>query len=320
VSRHRTIVALALLLAAGCAGCKEGGEGGGDDPDASGGGLADGGSDYPAPRDDLVPTVGTAGSLDIATWNIENFPRTPDTPRIMADLITSLDLDLVGVVEIASVEAFDELVARLPEHSGILSSHTYGDGTYQKVGFIYRSDLMTVDGGALLFGNQGFDFPRPPMQVHVAVDDGVHPPVEFLAIILHLKAGLDSADRDRRRAAMITLEGHLREVVDAGDEDELIVMGDFNEELETDTNRAVWAPFLDAPADYTVRTDAISDGSTYTYVPTQRFYDHFITTAGLADEMSPANPVVIHLDQQLSSYLDGVSDHVPVAVSMTILQ
>ena len=310
--RTRTALALALLLACGCV------EGGADAVAADGapGSVPDGG--YRPPRDDLVAAVGTPGALDIATWNIENFPQNAETPRVMADLITSLELDLVGVVEIASIEAFDELVARLPHHAGILSSHTYGNGEYQKVGYIYRSDLMTVDGGALLFDDQGFDFPRPPMQVRVTVD-AADPPLTFLAIVLHLKAGLTFEDRARRTDAMVTLEAHLRDVVEAGDEDELIVMGDFNEELETETNREVWAPFLGAPGDYSVRTDAISDGSVFTYVPSERFYDHFVTTAGLSAEMSASPPVVIHLEQQLSSYLDEVSDHRPVAVSMPIL-
>ena len=43
--------------------------------------LADGDTGYPTPRSDLVPAVGTAGALDVACWNIENFPRTADTPR-----------------------------------------------------------------------------------------------------------------------------------------------------------------------------------------------------------------------------------------------
>jgi hypothetical protein len=317
---HRALTMLPLLVAL-AAGCKEGGEDG-SDADGGPGGTADaGGTGYPEPRDDLVPAVGTPGALDIATWNIENFPRTPDTPSVMADLITSLDLDLIGVVEIASIAHFDELVARLPHHDAILSSHTYGNGEYQKVGFIYRKDLMTVDGGALLFNDDGFDFPRPPLQVQVHVDDGVHPPVDFLAIVLHLKAGLDFEDRERRRDAMVTLEDHMRDVVLAGSEDEIIVMGDFNEELETETNREVWGPFLDAPSDYAVRTDPLSGGAgAFTYVPNERFYDHFITTAGLDAEMSASPPVIIHLEQQLSSYLSSVSDHVPVAVSMPIFE
>ena len=62
----------ALVLA--LVGCRQGGDGG-EAPDAGGHEEADAGdTGYPPPRDDLVAPVGTAGSLDIATWNIENFP------------------------------------------------------------------------------------------------------------------------------------------------------------------------------------------------------------------------------------------------------
>jgi len=310
------VSAVALLLA----GCKEGGTGG--DPSADGapaGPDADHGGDYPPPRDDLVPSIGTPGAVDIAAWNIENFPRTADTPRIVADLITSLGFDLIAVEEIASVDAFDELVDRLPDHEAILSSHTYGEGNYQKVGFIYRADLMQVDGGALLFEDQGYDFPRPPLQVHVTVDDGSHPPVDFLAIVVHLKAGIGDDDRARRTAAVVALEDHLRDLVGAGD-DQVIVLGDFNERVDTDEGRAVFAPFLDNPSDYTIRTLGPAEDGEVTYLPFGgRFIDHIVTTAGLAAEMSPSDPVVAPLDQQLPTYGD-VSDHLPVATAMPVLE
>jgi hypothetical protein len=305
----RSLLCILLLVA-----CKEGGVAG-DEVDASS--LPDpdgGGTDYPPPRADLVPGIGTADAIDIATWNIENFPRTADTPRVMADLITSLGLDLVAVQEIASVEAFDELVARLPQHEGLLSSHQYGDGNYQKVGFIYRADLMQLDGGALLFDDQGFDFPRPPLQVAVTAGD-----VTFLAISMHLKAGIGDADRDRRRAAMITLEAHVRDVVEAGSEDEVIILGDYNERVDTEEGREVFAPFLDAPGDYALRTLEPAESGVVTYLPFGgRFIDHVITTTGLAGEMSAADPIVPPLHEQLGSY-EIVSDHLPAVASMPVL-
>jgi endonuclease/exonuclease/phosphatase family metal-dependent hydrolase len=310
----------ACVLALFLGGCKEGGTGGADDPDgAPPGPDADHGGNYPPPRSDLVPAIGSPGAVDIAAWNIENFPRSPDTPSVVADLVTSLGLDLVAVEEIASVDAFDELVARLPDHEAILSSHTYSEGSYQKVGFIYNADLMTVDGGALLFDDQGYDFPRPPLQVHVTVDDGSHPAVEFIAIVVHLKAGIGDEDRARRTAAVEALEAHIRELVGAG-QSQVMLMGDFNERVDTDEGRAVFDPFLDAPSDYSIRTLGPAEAGEVTYLPFGgRFIDHIVTTAGLADEMTASDPVVPPLDQQLPTYGD-VSDHLPVATAMPVLQ
>jgi len=310
----------ACVLTLFLAGCKEGGTGG----DTADGGSpsepdADHGGEYPPPRSDLVPSIGSPGAVDLAAWNIENFPRTAETPSIVADLITSLGLDLIAVEEIASVDAFDELVARLPDHEAILSSHTYSEGSYQKVGFLYNADLMTLDEGALLFEDQGYDFPRPPLQVHITVDDGTHPAVEFIAIVVHLKAGIGDDDRARRIAAIEALEAHARDLVGSG-QSQVIMMGDFNERLDTDEGRAVFAPFLDAPSDYAVRTLGPAEDGEVTYLPFGgRFIDHIITTAGLADEMTASDPVVPPLDQELVTYGD-VSDHLPVATAMPVLQ
>lgn len=319
-------VALPLLYVSAVAlgvatGCKEGGTGGDPAADgAAGGPDADTDTGYPPPRDDLVPSVGTPGAVDIAAWNIENFPRTGDTPRVVADLVTSLGLDFVAVEEIASVDAFDELVARLPDHEAILSSHTYGEGSYQKVGYLFDRTLMQVDGGALLFDDQGYDFPRPPLQVRVTVDDGVHPAVEFIAIVVHLKAGIGDDDRARRAAAVEALEGHVRDLVAAG-EDQVIVMGDFNEQVDTDEGRPVFAPFLDSPSEYTVRTLGPAQDGEVTYLPFGgRFIDHIVTTAGLAGEMSASDPLVPPLHEQLPGYTDDVSDHLPVVAAMPVLE
>jgi hypothetical protein len=44
-----------------------------------------------------------------------------------------------------------------------------------------------------------------------------------------------------------------------------------------------------------------------------------LTTAGLADEMTASDPVVPPLDQELSTY-DDISDHLPVATAMPVLE
>src|SRR5690606_42157527 len=103
------------------------------DAGGAGGDAASDAAWYEPPRTDLVAPVGSGATVDIATWNIENFPADESTPSLVADLVASLDLDLIAVQEITSVVAFNELVARLPDHGGLLSSHTYGDDTYQKV-------------------------------------------------------------------------------------------------------------------------------------------------------------------------------------------
>jgi endonuclease/exonuclease/phosphatase family metal-dependent hydrolase len=293
----------------------------GDDADASAidAPLDQADAAYPEPRDDLVPAVGTPGAVDIATWNIENFPQLPSTPSIVADLITSMRLDLIAVQEIADVAAFNELVARLRNHDGALSTHTYGDGTYQKIGFIYRSDLITLSNAVLLFDNDGWEFPRPALRATFTIDDGVHPIVEFIAIALHLKAGFGSEDRQRREDANMMLETYVTQLVNSGD-DQVLVIGDFNEVLTSSGGLDVFAPWLQPPGDYTVHTMDLANQGGASFIPNGSILDHHVSTSALDDEFAGTAAVIPPLDDQYESYQYAISDHLPVVVSMPVLQ
>jgi hypothetical protein len=342
---RRLVHALTLLLALALAGtgCKQGGiegndvggegqpgsgdddddagssddDGGTDDGDTDDDGAADDGQDD-GPADDVVDPIGTDDAIDIAAWNIENFPADGNTAALVADLITSLGIDLVAVEEIADLDAFDELIELLPDHEGLLSFHEYSPGEFQKVGYIFRADLLEVDPDALLFEDDTFQFPRPPFQVRVTVPGAVGGPAEFIAIVLHLKAGTAPEDRERRRAAMVTLDQHVRGLVDAGDEN-VILLGDYNEILTSEAGRDVFAPFLDATDLYAVQTDELAQAGAVTFVPTGRMLDHIVTTTGFAESLSAGEAVIPPLDVEVPDYVDRVSDHLPVAIALPIL-
>ncbi len=292
-------------------GCRQS-HGGGGSPDSG----PDGSGGFPPPRDDLVAAVGSAESLDIATWNIENFPRQFTTAGQVADVITSLDLDLIAVQEIASVSAFDELVARLPEHEGLLSEHVYGNGEYQKVGFLYRAALLTPSAQELLFTDDTYSFPRPPLQVRFAVNTGTQgDPLDFTAIVVHLKAGVDSWDAERRQQAVALLEAHIRNAVDGAADDDAILLGDFNEVFTTASGQEVWAPFLDDPDHYRVHTTSLDPGA-HSFLPWERILDHVVSTSALADEFAEGSVQIPRLDQQIPGYENTISDHLPVVTIM----
>jgi endonuclease/exonuclease/phosphatase family metal-dependent hydrolase len=301
------LVVSALALLPGCDLFEEATQ----DPVDAGPGDGDGGPDaYPAPHDNVVPAVGSAATLDIACWNIENFPATPETPALVADLITSLDLDLIVVEEIANVAAFDELVARLPEHEAILSSHQYSSTSYQKVGLIYRSSIATVGPSELLFGSDTWGFPRPLLKVPVTVGT-----FTFDVIGLHLKAGGAPEDAERRTVAARTMDSYLRAQIAGGGEDEVIVLGDYNEQINTGGGQTVLAPLL-AADQYSFRDAAAVAAGEYSFVPSGRVIDHILTTAGLDAEAAGAIAIIPHLDQQYPRYESLVSDHLPVVLSL----
>ncbi len=267
---------------------------------------------YPPPRTDLVPAVGRPETLDIATWNIENFPKADTTASLVADLIASLQLDLVALQEIQDEAAFDELVERLPDHEGILSTHAYGDGSYQKLGFLYRRDLITVTGQQLLFTDRSYELPRPPLELRARVGN-----FDFVAIVIHLKAGRGNEDRERRAAAVMALDGYLQRLVAQVDED-VVLLGDFNEVVTTGEGLRALAPIADARTRYDIETRPLAERGEASFLPSGVVLDHIVTGIGLAPELGAETARIVHLDASFRGYEYAVSDHLPVVISMPL--
>jgi endonuclease/exonuclease/phosphatase family metal-dependent hydrolase len=281
------------------------------DPDAAADPTGDAVPDgFPPPQTDVVPAVGSSATLDIACWNLENFPAIAATPALVADLITSLDLDLIVVEEIADVAAFDELIARLPEHEAVLSSHRYTPTSYQKIGLIYRTPLVQIGAHELIFTLDDYAFPRPALKVPVTVGS-----LTFDVIGLHLKAGGDPSDYERRTAAARSIDAYLRAQVDGGGEDDVVVLGDYNEVIDTPTGQGVLGPLLVSDR-YRFRSDAAVAAGERSFLHGSRVIDHILTTAGLSTEIGAAVAVIPHLDVQYPNYEPIVSDHLPVILSI----
>ena len=263
------------------------------------------------PRTDLLPAVGSESTLEIATWNIENFPALSTTPSLVADIIASLDVDIVVTEEIASEVAWSELTARLAEtHDAVLSTHEYSPGEYQKLGVLYRRDLITAGEPTLLFPDSGFSFPRPPLSLPITVDGTT---LELVGV--HLKAGVEVENAERREAAIQALDARFRAQVDGGGESEIVLLGDYNQTITDAFGQSILAPLLTAPDRYTVRTAPMATAGGKTYLGFGgSFIDHITTTAALDARWTDATVEVIDPRSALPGYRDRVSDHLPVVL------
>lgn len=267
------------------------------------------------PRTDLVPAVGTDASLDIACWNVENFPASDYTPTALADLIVSLQLDVVVVEEIASVDAWAELVARLRDYDAALSSHVYPTGGYQKLGVLWRRDVVTAGAFDERYQDDADAFPRPAIALPITYDDGLHAPLTLELLGVHLKAGTQPDDVARRTAAVARIAGDLAARAAAGEPNRVVILGDYNTVLGGADGDAVMVPLAD-PAAYTIRTAPLAAAGVVTFVPSSVMLDHVTTTAALDVDLADATTLVPPLDVQYPGYEAGVSDHLPVVLSI----
>lgn len=279
--------------------------------------VADDDTGFRAPAD-VTNALGSGGTLDIGTWNLAHFGNPDESgplqTELAADIIASLELDLIGVQEIEDVDEWNELLARLPNHEGVLSASTGNEAGFdQRTGFIYRCGPLTPGRAVQLF-NGNFNFPRAPLQVDFHFDDG-SASFDFIAIVVHFKAFSDFESSERRKEAFVLLQTYVDSLVNAESGNEnVIILGDFNERLDDVTGGRNWAPFLDGTR-YVVRTQPLVDRGEASFISGGgAILDHLITTRGFDDEAGAATISIPRVDTEVPNYRDDVSDHRPVAL------
>ncbi len=285
-----------------------------------GGGGADGGTDG-----------GGALTFGAANWNVEWFGSPNDGPtdddlqlENVKTVITRTDADFWGLQELVDATKFNEL-KQLPGYDGfmandpsVVSGAAYYSTGEQKVGFLYRSDVVTVLDKRIILTSSNYDFgTRPPLQVKLRITrDGMS--LDLTAIVLHMKALSDTESYNRRSSAALALKSYL----DAQPPDtHFIVLGDWNDDVDVSITRnstsgaslpTPYQNFLDDPEDYTFLTLPLSLTNVRSTVSNTQFIDHQLVSNELHAGYVSNSAQALRPDTYLSQYKDTTSDHYPV--------
>lgn len=293
----------ALLFLSGCFGC-----------DAST--TADAGNDavpdeIEAGDDTRIP----GPAVTLATWNLKQFPLSSSTITHVAATIQNLALDLVAVQEIQDTADFDSLLEALPGYDGVLYVGPYD--TFNRIGLIWRTGILRLRDSRQILTYESHALLRAPVQGEFEViSDGTFV-MDFTVITIHLKAGADPDDEAIRRAAMILLAEHACGLIDGPQDDEILLIGDFNE-APTDANAAdVFAPFRSRSRLFRVLTWDLDIPEEATWIPGGIVLDHMISTVQLDEEIDQGLPEVPHVEEDIANYLSRVSDHRPVVLKLS---
>jgi endonuclease/exonuclease/phosphatase family metal-dependent hydrolase len=271
-----------------------------------------------------VPPRGAADTLDIGEWNIEWFGSTGNGPRNESlqlanarDIVSGADLDLWGLEEIVGLTQFNQLKS-LTGYAGFLandpmvaSGSTYYSSGEQKVGILYKPDVITVRAARIILTANDYDFAgRPPLEVEVtATIGGVSQ--DLVLIVFHAKAFSDTAGWTRRLSASNALKAYLD---GSRPNDRVILVGDYNDDLDTSITSGKPSPyqsFVDDTARYFPPTKVFSDTGQKTTVSHAQAIDHHIVTNELAAGYVDGSAEVYRVDQYIASYGSTTSDHYP---------
>ena len=81
-------------------------------------------------------------NLNIMTWNIKNFPQEDElTIGFVAEIINSLDVDIIALQEITSTSALTELTNNL---NGNWISDRYGSSNWGELSYLINIDKIEI--------------------------------------------------------------------------------------------------------------------------------------------------------------------------------
>lgn len=253
-----------------------------------------------------IPRFGSDQTFEIATWNIEKYPKSPQAKDHVSKVLKQLDLDLVAVEEISDEAALRDLTATLPGFDSILSTSRSDQEGAQNVGFIYRKTHMEIVESEALFERETFAFPRAPLMARFKMKDGSP---DVVAIVVHLKAFGDDKSQTRREIANRQLEEFVSELRKKDEKARIVIMGDFNDRVDAEETKAVFNPWL-KNEDYQMMTETLAQHGDYSFVSPnlKSLIDHIIASSNFNLE----EPQIPKLQTLIPNYDYHISDHLPV--------
>ncbi len=266
-----------------------------------------------------------ANTLDVGSWNVEWFGATDSGPadealqqKNVARVIKSLNLDVVGLVEVVNEVDFHALLASMPLYDGVLvtdDSVEGGSSWYstreQKVALLFKKKF-TMQRARVVVTAAAYDFGgRPPLEVTLSFTEG-RQAQQLTVVVTHFKAMANLDGFTRRTRASQALKTWL----DAcPPEDRVLVIGDFNDDIDRSTYQGQTSPllnFVNDSAHYRFTTDALTVANESTTTGFRSTIDHHLANSVLAREFVEGSATVLHPETVIADYATSTSDHYPV--------
>jgi len=244
--------------------------------------------------------------LNVATWNIEWFPKEDATTwNKVQTMIPAMDIDVIAVQEINSSSQFMALGQSLQGWGT-----AYVDVNFdQETGFIYKESAFLQFGTPYAISelSASSPFPREAIRVDATHASGLE--VTFINIHLKCCGSTGGSEYNRRKNASELLEAYIEDKLP---NQAVIVLGDWNDGIVSNTP---FQNFKDSPSKYRFVDMDIATGSSsnWSYPSWPSHLDHILITDELFDYLGDVQTV--KPESCVSGYYNDVSDHRPVLAS-----
>ena len=273
----------------------------------------------------FIPNFDSDSTLSVITWNVEWFPKHLQTVKSMAELIVDLNSNIFGLQEITNSSDFNQLINKINDLDSLDQwvGFRAGDGNYQELAYIIKTSLVNIiDTPYSILNEYDHYFAyREPYVIKVSYLNN-----EFIIINSHYKCCGDGSleidywdEEYRRKQASLYLKSYIDNNFP---NDNVIVIGDMNDELNDPVVDNVFLYFIQDNANYKfVDMDiALGDSTNWSYPGWPSHIDHILITNELFDlfESSASSVQTICLDEYINNYYQYISDHRPVGLRLVL--
>ncbi len=278
------------------------------------------------PADNTVPvledmTFGRDSTFEVVTWNVEQFPKQYGTTLdYLTTAMLVLDAEVYALQEISSQSYFNQLVDDLNmiDTVNTWAGYRSTEASYDlNLAMIYKSSGMTIQSLEEVFTDDWYAFPRPPLVMNLIWNNR-----HLVVIDNHFKASGGEQNEARRREASEKLQEFVETYYP---DDNVIIVGDLNDEIQEPQESNVFWNFIEDSVSYKFVDMSIARDATrryWSYPSWPSHLDHILVTNELFDEMNNDGSVVKTI--RVEDYLEGgwteydmyITDHRPVAIRL----
>ncbi len=273
---------------------------------------------------------GLSGTFEVATWNIEFFPKQFNTTvEIVRRVMLAIDAEVYALQEISNRSYFYQLVDEINEADTVetwVGFRAGGSSTWGELAYIIKTSVVEiVQGPYEIYTSEWSAFPRAPYILEVSYEGE-----EIIVINNHLKCcgngtidyGNNNDEEYRRLRAIQLLYDYINDIFQ---DKNVIVVGDFNDELQDNPENNIFWEFIDDPAQFQFTDMSIAQDPTqrsWSYPLWPSHLDHILINDELFDEFlltgSQIKTIRIddYMDGGFSEYDMTTSDHRPVGIRL----
>ena len=269
-------------------------------------------------------TIGEEQTLEVMTWNIQNFPKSEYTVDYAVGIISAIDADVIGLQEMESDSAFAVLLSNLQKQNPEDKWNGFRANTNEwemNLAYLYKSSLINVDSIYQIYPDDEEypqPFPRKPLILEFSYFDQ-----KLFVINNHLKAMPGEKNVVRRKEACKLLDEYIEKFLP---EENVILLGDLNDQLTDEVEENVFTTFLDKPEEYKFVDLELSKNDSadwsYPYWKYRGHIDHILISNELYDEFENSDSFikVITIDKFMEGGEDSrykyITDHRPVVIRL----